>query len=148
MAARSDDELEVTRVFDAPRDLVFSCWTEPSRMALWHAPEGMEIEAEVTDVRVGGRYRVKMHAPDGQTYVVHGEYREIVANERLVMTHEWDEDGAPQTIVTVTFADAGSGKTRVTLSQRGFATKSSRDGHVEGWESTFDRLGRYLGGLR
>jgi uncharacterized protein YndB with AHSA1/START domain len=147
MAASRDDELEITRVFDAPRELVFSCWTEPSRMALWHGPEGMEIEADVTDVREGGRYRVKMHAQDGQTHVVHGVYREIVANERLVMTHEWEEEGAPETIVTVTFADEGA-KTRVTLRQSGFTTKSSRDGHVQGWESTFDRLERYLRGVR
>jgi uncharacterized protein YndB with AHSA1/START domain len=147
MAASRDDELEITRVFDAPRDLVFSCWTVPSRMALWHAPEGMEIEADVTDVREGGRYRVKMRSEDGKTYVVHGVYREIVANERLVMTHEWEEEGAPETIVTVTFADDGA-KTRVTLRQSGFATKSSRDGHTQGWESTFDRLEHYLRGER
>jgi uncharacterized protein YndB with AHSA1/START domain len=88
-----------------------------------------------------------MRAPDGTEYWLRGTYREIVPNQRLVFTHAWLDDlGNPkhETVVTVTFAEAEAGRTRLTLHQAFFLTGSSRDGHRDGWNETFDNLAEYL----
>jgi uncharacterized protein YndB with AHSA1/START domain len=145
MASSADTELELVlvREFAAPRELVFACWTEPARMALWHAPEGFDVTAEQVDVREGGHYRVRMVDADGVTYGLHGEYREVTPPARLVLTHQWDEPGSPETLLELDFEDLGA-RTRLHLRQSGFTRVSSRDGHGEGWASTLDRLGGYL----
>jgi uncharacterized protein YndB with AHSA1/START domain len=145
MASSADSELELVlvREFSAPRELVFACWTEPARMAFWHAPEGFELTIEHVDVRPGGHYRVRMVSADGVTYDLRGEYRVVMPPSRLVLTHQWEEPGSPETLLELDFEDLGS-RTRLRLRQSGFTRAASRDGHVEGWESTLVRLGRYL----
>lgn len=136
----------ITRVFDAPRSLLFRMWTEGEHLAQWSAPRGFTIPVGQGDVRPGGAWRCCMRSPDGVEYWLAGVYREVVAPERLVFTHAFDdEDGkpGPETLVTVTFADEG-GKTRLTLRQSGFRSIPSRDGHEAGWSECFDRLSDYL----
>lgn len=149
-ASSTDTELVMTRVFDAPRALVFSAWTETEHLERWqNAPMGFTVTIEKSDIRPGGSFRVCMHAPDGTDHWLQGVYREVVPPERLVFTHSWtDASGNPgkETLVTITFADRG-GKTELTLRQTGLASVASRDGHREGWNSTFNRLAGYLAGL-
>src|SRR5271170_2119819 len=137
------DELLITRVFDAPRQLVFDAWTKPEHLARWQgAPEGFTVTTHEVELRPGGAYRLCMRSPEGVDHWLQGVYREIVAPERLVFTHVWlDAQGKPgkETLVTITFVERG-GKTELTLHQTGFKSVESRDGHKEGWTSTLDRL--------
>ena len=159
MAARGNAEttesqgrvLMIERVFDAPRELVFRCWTEPAHLERWMGPRGFTIRLLACDLRPGGNLRVHMRAPDGRDHWQNGIFREIVPPERLVRTFCWtDEEGAPrspETVLTVTFADLG-GKTRLTLHQAIFESVNARNEHQEGWSSSFDVLTEYLAAVR
>lgn len=143
----AEPELVITRVFDAPRGLVFDAWTKPEHLERWQgAPRGFTVTAHKVEMRPGGAYRICMRSPEGVDHWLQGVYREIVRPERLVFTHAWlDAEGKPgkETLVTITFTERG-GKTELTLHQTGFKSVESRDGHKEGWTSTFDRLAEYL----
>ena len=137
----------MTRVFAAPRELVFDAFTRREHLERWQgAPLGMTVTVEKSDIRPGGAYRLCMHGPDGTDYWLEGVYIEVARPERLVYTHCWlDPEMKPkrETLVTITFAARG-GKTELTLRQVGLATVASREGHRGGWGSTFDRLTHYL----
>src|SRR4051794_27647710 len=108
----ADRALVLTRVFDAPRALVFQAWTQREHLMRWCAPRGFDITYSEGDLRPGGSWRSCMRSPDGVDHWVGGVYREIVPDQRLVFTHGWDgKDGKPghETTVTVTFADEGAG---------------------------------------
>ena len=117
----TDDQILVTREFDAPRHLVYRAWTTPDLVARWWtAKRGSAKQMEI-DLRVGGRWRYVMETHDGQEVAFHGVYREIVPDERLVTTEVYE--GAPlppeeleanATLNTVTFAEQG-GLTLVTM---------------------------------
>src|SRR6476660_5591302 len=87
----ADKTLEITRVFDAPRELVFSVWTDAKHMAQWCAPTGFSIPLSEGDAHSGGTWHTKMVAPDGTEYSCNGEYREVTPHEKLVFSHAWDE---------------------------------------------------------
>lgn len=134
--------LEIVRVFDAPRELVFQAWVDPERMRQWSAPHDYEIGQSEGEAKPGGRWRSSMVSKD-EVLWLGGVYREVVENERIVFTHAWeDEAGQPghETVVTVRFEDAGEGKTRMIFRQAFFASVDSRDGHEGGWGECFDRL--------
>jgi uncharacterized protein YndB with AHSA1/START domain len=139
-------ELVISRVFDAPRSLVFKAWTKPEHLARWWGPKGFTLVACEIDVRLGGAWFRRMRSPEGTEYVKRGIYREIVPPERLVFTYVNEEaDGSlgPETVVTVTFQDFGE-RTRLTLHHTGFDSIPSRDGHEGGWNSALERFGEYL----
>ena len=97
------------------------------------------------DVRAGGAWRSTMVSPEGKPHTVSGVYREISPPKRLVMTWGWEEDGkrGHETVVDLTFEPTPGG-TKMRLVQSVFETASSRDGHSEGWNSSFDDLERIL----
>jgi uncharacterized protein YndB with AHSA1/START domain len=139
-------ELVITRIFDAPRHLVFQAWTEPDRVARWWGPQGFVTTYCDMDIRPGGTFRVCMRSPEGIEYWKRGTYREVVAPERLVFTFAWENaEGKPghQTLVTVTLAECGD-KTELTLRQGVFDTVAARDDHGRGWTSTLQRFAEYL----
>jgi uncharacterized protein YndB with AHSA1/START domain len=139
-------ELVITRIFDAPRHLVFQAWTEPDRVARWWGPQGFVTIYCDMDIRPGGAFRVCMRSPEGAEHWKQGVYREVVEPERLVFTFAWeDAEGKPghQTLVTVTFAERGD-KTELTLRQGVFETVAARDDHQRGWTSTLQRFAEYL----
>lgn len=144
--ARADRTLVITRLFDAPRSLVFKAWTDPAHLARWWGPKGFALTSMEADVRPGGATRRALRAETGEMCIKRGAYREIVEPERLVFTYA-DEDAegrlGPETLVTVTFADEGQ-KTRLTLHQALFETRALRDGHGWGWGSALERLAEYL----
>ena len=138
------------RVFDAPVELVWRCWTEKEHLAQWSRPRGFTIPRSEGDLRVGGKWHATMHPTQGPDLGVGGEYREIVPLRRLVMTHAWDDEtGRPRhwTTVTVTFEALGK-RTKVTLVQTGFDSDESRDGHRGGWSESLDVLAEHLATLR
>jgi len=140
-----DRVLVITRLFDAPRALVFKVWTAPEHLARWWAPQGFELIETRIDVRAGGAWLRRMRSPEGSVHVKRGVYREVVAPERLVFTYADEEDGAlgPETLVTVSFAEEGT-QTRLTLRQELFTTVALRDGHGFGWGSALERFAAYL----
>jgi uncharacterized protein YndB with AHSA1/START domain len=143
----TERELILTRVFDAPRSLVFKAWTEPEHLMRWWGPRGFTTTIIRNEVRPGGAYRFHMRGPEGDDHWPQGVYREVVEPERLVMTGGWtDANGkptSPETLLTVTFEEH-DGKTKLTLHQAVFESVTARDAHRGGWTSSLERLGEYL----
>lgn len=140
-------DLTITRTFKAPRQLVYDAWTMPEHLAHWSGPEGFTTPHAEQDVRPGGKYRACLRSPGGEDHWVIGEYRELTPPSRIVMTHGWeDADGnpGPSTLITITFEDAGAGATLMTFHQGPFESAASRDGHHDGWSTSFDKLASWL----
>lgn len=145
----------ITRVFEAPRELVWKAWTECERLMRWWGPKGFTAPFCTIDLRVGGVYRNAMRSPEGKDYWSTGPYREIVPLKRIVCTDSFaDKEGniVPAThygmsadyplemLVTVTFEEI-EGKTKLTLRHAlGSVPASERDLCQQGWSESFDKL--------
>jgi uncharacterized protein YndB with AHSA1/START domain len=141
--------LEISRVFDAPRQVVFEMWTTREHLARWWGPKDFFAPSLSLDFRPGGTYRHTIRSADGAEYRMQGVYREIVAPERIVFTFAWEDDaGSPKawTVVTVTFEERDRG-TLLTFRQEPFETVEERDSHQSGWAECLDRLQNYAAGL-
>lgn len=141
-------DLVLTRMLDAPRQVVFRAWTDPVRLAQWWGPHGFTNPVCEMDARPGGAIRIHMRAPDGTTYPSRGVVREIVEPERLVFTMApEDGEGRPifEVLTRVTFAEAdGGARTRLTLEVSLLtATPGAArylDGMEQGWSQSLERL--------
>ncbi|MEV6898264.1 SRPBCC domain-containing protein [Amycolatopsis sp. NPDC051372] len=139
-------DLTITRVFDAPRELVFRAWTEPERLASWLGPEKFAASGVTIDLRPGGTWRARIHSDEYDVERwMQGAYREISPPGRLVFTFSWDQpdDVVGETVVTITFTEVGD-KTEMTFHQAPFPTEEERAGHQDGWSSTFEKLAHHL----
>ena len=120
-AASDADGIEIVRVFDAPRELLFKAWTEPERFAAWFGEHGSSIPLEniSMDARPGGRWSaVMLHGPDRVEIPFSGEFREVVEPERVVMT--LGDPGEPDVeVLSAEFTDIGDRRTEMTFTQRG-----------------------------
>ncbi|HXN71847.1 MAG TPA: SRPBCC domain-containing protein [Candidatus Acidoferrales bacterium] len=150
VAGDKEREVVITRVFDAPRELVFKAWTDPRIMKEWYGPKMFTNSVCELDVRVGGAWRIVMRGPDGAEYPGRGVYREIVKPERLVFTSDaTDKDGNVilAGLATVTFAEEG-GKTKLTLRVRATAmvdyAVAYLAGMEAGWSQSLDGLAEEL----
>ena len=131
----ADDQILITREFDAPKDLVFRAWTSPELVTRWWNAKRGEVTTCEIDLRVGGAWRSVMVTPDGTEVGFHGEYREIVPNERIVSTEIYeglpegvsDEEGG--TVNTATFTEA-DGRTTLTLLVQA-PSKETRDAIID-----------------
>ncbi|MBD2102334.1 SRPBCC domain-containing protein [Leptolyngbya sp. FACHB-261] len=153
--AQSEREIVITRVFNAPRELVFKAWTDPKHVAQWWGPKGFTTRVTEMDLRPGGKSRYVMIGPDGTEYPVKGVFREIVPLERIVTTDEFDEgsekvmnvDLPKGMVMTVLFEDVGS-MTKLTLRITHESAEERRKheemGVVAGWNSSFDSLDEFL----
>ena len=139
------ERLVVTRRFKAPVQRVFAAWTEPEKMKRWFAPGDMTVPAAEADVREGGRYRVQMSegGSDCEFHVTGGVYRELVPNQRLVFTWQW-EGSDQETLVTVEFRPLPDGETELTLIHEGFDNGETRDKHEQDWNGCLANLADYL----
>ncbi|MBI1188979.1 MAG: SRPBCC domain-containing protein [Alphaproteobacteria bacterium] len=140
----ADDELLITRIFDAPADLVFSMWSDAAHMRAWMGPENFACPVSEIDFRVGGAYRGMITSAEYGDSWFGGTYREIVPNKRLVFTFTWDAGPSAdvETLITITF-DERDGKTTQTFHQTPFISAARRDSHVGGWTSSFEKLAAY-----
>jgi uncharacterized protein YndB with AHSA1/START domain len=147
--AAQDREIVLSKVFDAPRDLVFRAWTEREHFTRWFGPKGFSIVMHEHDARVGGRVRFDMTGPDGTRYTNRMVFLEVTPPARLIFDHGSDKDDDVHKFrVTVTFDSQSDGKTVVTLRQL-HPTKAQRDagigfGAVELGYQTLDKLGVHL----
>jgi uncharacterized protein YndB with AHSA1/START domain len=152
-AVTSDREIVITRVFDAPRELIWKAWTDPKHVVKWWGPRGFTTTIHEIDIRPGGVMRYTMHGPDGTDYPNEKEFIEVVRPERIVYMHRGAKDGdaGAEFQSTWTFEAEGA-KTRVTM--RGvFATVAARDrvvqefGVLEGGRQTLERLEEQLAAM-
>ena len=150
-AKTSDRELIIERIFDASRETVFSVWTTCEHLARWFGPKDFTAPSCEIDFRVGGSYRIVMRSPEGEEHPVWGEYREIIAPERIVLTWNRGQDARADlwstTIVELTFAEYGN-KTHFVLRQGPFEETSYRDEHGIGWNQCLDRLREYVSQIK
>lgn len=144
-----DREIAITRLLDAPRELVWQVWTDPKHVAQWWGPQGFTNTIDEMEVRSNGVWRFVMHGPDGRDYPNKIVFLEVVKPERLVYKHGGEKGYEPVNFhVTVTFTDRG-GKTELNM-RMVFPSANARDyvvktyGAVEGLDQTVGRLEEYL----
>src|SRR3990172_1223363 len=154
MELKNKDELTITRIFDAPRELAWKAWTEPELFKSWWGPKNFTAPFIKIDLRVGGKYLFCMRGPDGKDYWSTGVYREIVPLERLVLTDSFAGekgnvvpashygmagDWPLELLVTAMFEEIG-GKTKMILRDEGVRAGMMRELTETGWSESFDRL--------
>jgi len=164
MTETKANDFVISRVFNAPRDLVWQCFTDPERMKEWWGPKGSTIVASKIDFRVGGTYHGAMRAGDGPVMRAKFVYRDIAAPERLVWVHSFSDEAGGVTrhpmsptwplemLTTVTFAEEAGGKTKVNLrwsplhatAEEQATFNAAHDSMQGGWGGTFERLDAYL----
>ncbi len=158
MANSTVNEVErmvITRVFDAPRELVWKAWTEPKYVMQWWGPKGFSAPVCKMDFREGGKFLCCMRTPDGQEFWNAGEYHEIVLHEKIVSTMYFsDSNGnkvAPEeygieheaiegAYDTTLFEDLGNGRTKLTFIGNESMEDASKSGQVEGWNQILDKV--------
>jgi uncharacterized protein YndB with AHSA1/START domain len=139
--------IDITRVFDAPRERVWREWTEPERFADWFGGPESEVPLAMVsmDVKPGGSWRLTMFAgPARREIRWRGEYQEVVEPERLVFTVSDQQEDDAYELVTVVLADLGDGRTEMTFRQRGRMSAEQYERAGEGWSSFFDRVAERL----
>jgi uncharacterized protein YndB with AHSA1/START domain len=161
VGADAERDFVITRVFDAPRETVFSAWTDPKHLAQWWGPRIFRTHIYEMDVQPGGAYLIAMRGSDGVEYPIKGVYRQIVRPEQLVMTMDVSEhpaawhdmvkpnrrknetNPAGEMLLTVMLDEIGA-RTKLTVRVRMISTEI-RDamlkmGMTEGWSESLDRL--------
>lgn len=161
-AANEPKRMVITRVFDAPRELVWKAWTDPKYVMQWWGPKGFSSPFCKMDFRVGGKFHCCMRSPDGQEFWSAGEYHEIVPHEKIVYSMYFaDADGnkveaaeygieheaIDDACDVVTFEDLGDGRTRLTLIGNESMESAKESGQVEGWNEILDKFAGVLAGV-
>ena len=147
----TDEQILITRELAAPRQLVYRAWTEPELVKRWWSGHRGEVTLAEIDLRVGGTWRYVMVAHGGFEVAFHGEYREIVPEERIVSTEVYEGMPDAEALNTVTFADR-DGRTRLEILVQ-HASREHRDAHVgsgmeAGMQEAMDRLEEVAAALR
>ena len=154
-SVNTEGELEITRVFDAPRSLVWRCWTEAELLKQWFGPEGFTIPHCTIDLRVGGKFLLCMRSPEGWEMWLTGTYGEIGPVERLVKTEspadaegnvvDMTHYGMPlETLVTLKLEEEGKSRTWMTLWHAGLPEGDHRIHAGEGYRQAFEKLAAVL----
>jgi len=143
----SDRETVITRIFDAPRELVFEAMTRPEHVKRWWGIRSTTLVVCDIDLRPGGRWRYVLRDESGQEFGFSGEYREIDPPARIVSTEEFEPMPGTEYVVTMTLEEV-DGKTKMT-SHLLYQSAQHRDGHLasgmeSGMRETFDRLAELL----
>jgi uncharacterized protein YndB with AHSA1/START domain len=154
--------LVVTRVFDAPRELIWEAWTDPKYVAQWWGPKGFTAPVCKMDFRVGGEFLFCMRAPDGQELWTGGEYFEIVVHEKIVYSMyfadaegnkvEAAQYGIKHEVMdeahdVILFEDFGDGQTKLTLIGNETMESAKDSGQLEGWNQILDKIEAVVAGL-
>ncbi len=139
--------LNMTRFIRVPREKVFDAFTTEAGLSAWMGPRGMQVRAAQADARLGGAWRVEMVARDGTVFAVGGQFKLLQRPVRLAYTWQWEGDRSPmpnlETLVEVEL-DEQDGGTAMRMAHSGFPAAAAREGHNQGWTSTFNRLNDFL----
>lgn len=146
----SDREIVGTRVFDAPRALVWAAHTDPVHVRKWMlGPDAWTMPVCEIDLRPGGAWRFGWRKPDGTEMGMHGEFREVTPPERLVQTESWTWSGDwPETLNTTVFTES-DGRTTLTCTVL-YPSREARDAvlgtddMMSGWSTSYERLDEHL----
>ncbi|MGH2961112.1 MAG: SRPBCC family protein [Solirubrobacterales bacterium] len=125
----TDEQILITREFDAPKHLVYKAWTTPELVKRWWSAKRGEMTVAEIDLRVGGAWRYAMVTDDGLEVAFHGEYREVVPNERIVSTEVYEGMPEGEALNTLTLTEAGERTTLEIVVQH--TSKEHRDAHIE-----------------
>jgi uncharacterized protein YndB with AHSA1/START domain len=142
-------QITITRVIDAPRELVFAAWTQPEHLIHWWGPRGFTNTFIETDIRTGGSWRYVMHGPDGTDYPNLMSFTDVTPPVRVVYTHGSGEDTDPHAFEGRVDFEDDAGKTRITMTST-FPSAAARDfvvqnvHAIEGGNQTLDKLVAYL----
>ncbi len=141
MSAQLDTKpsLVIRRHIKAAPAAVLAAWTDPEKIMRWFGPNGADVTHAETQVRIGGRFHVCFHTPDGEEHNVSGEYRDVVPDRKLVFTWEWRTLPERVSLVTVSVTPDGAG-TLLTLKHEQFFDEPARDRHQSGWAGALDKL--------
>ncbi len=134
--------LDMRRVLDAPRAVVFRALSETQELAKWWGPDGFTIPSVESDLRPGGSYRIAMQPPEGDLFYLVGEFLEVDPPQRLSYAFRW-EDPDPEdreTLVTLSLRDIDGTSTELAFNQGDFATERRRALHEEGWTQSLNKL--------
>lgn len=147
----TDTQIQITREFDAPRHLVFKAWTTPELIKRWWSGDRGEVTSVDVDLRVGGMWRYVMTATGGFEVAFHGEYREIVPDERLVSTEVYEGMPEGEALDTLTLTE-DDGRTTLTVLVE-HSSQEHRDAHIEsgmegGMQEALDHLEQVAASLR
>ena len=142
----SEREIVLTRVFDAPRHMIYDAWTKPELLKRWFGPRGWSLVVCEVDLKVGGKWRFGLRSPDGKEMGMRGVYRELVPPERDVHTESFD-DFPGESLVTGVLLEV-DGKTTMTATIL-YPSQEVRDavlksGIEHGAAETYDRLAEML----
>ena len=162
-AVNETERMVVTRIFDAPRELVWKAWTDPKYVMQWWGPKGFTAPVCRIDFRVGGKFLCCMRSPDGQEGWTAGEYYEIIPQEKIVYSmyfadsegnqvdpsqfgieHEAIEDARDMVI----FEDFGNGQTKLTLIGNETMQSAKDSGQLEGWNQILDKVAAVIADLK
>ena len=138
--------LEMNRYIRAPREKVFDAFTNQEALASWHCPRGMNVVDVSADAWVGGKYRIVMGGRDGSRHIAGGEYQKIDRANFLAYTWAWESGSMPpelKTLIEITLAERDGG-TDLHMRHTGFPNAQTRDSHMGGWQSVFNRLNDLL----
>jgi len=152
-ASSNQNEILFSRVFDAPRELVWEAWTDPKHISRWWGPPGYSVPSCDIDFRIGGKIHLDMQGPDGKVYPADGVYRVIIKSEKIVIvgtaedTHPCGGGLPPRAVLTITFAEQ-NGKTLFSMLTEFESVErlqaANDNGYSDSWEMCFDRFGEYL----
>jgi uncharacterized protein YndB with AHSA1/START domain len=146
-AKNKSNEINITRVYDAPVEAVWDAWTDPEQVAQWWGPRGFTLTTHSKDLRTGGHWNYTMHGPDGTDYPNTTQYLEVMPHKKLVYDHGGHEDRPPMFRVTVLFSETG-GKTKMEMSMALPTPEAAEETRKfikkAGGDSTWDRLAEYL----
>lgn len=138
-----ENELEISYFIESPPEEVFSAWTDAEKLVKWMGPGSVFCEEVEIDLKVGGQYRINMNTNEG-VRIAKGEYKEIVPNEKLVFTWEWEGGTFQNSLVSIVFAHQANG-TLITLHHTLLPDKENTEHHTQGWEGCIIKLESYLG---
>ncbi len=145
--AMTEHQFTITRVFEAPRDLVWTCWTDPEHFAAWWGPEHFHtpVESVVLELRPGGAAHSTMVDSEGNEYPSRGTFEEVTPKDRLVFVEtDIDHPMMERQRTVVSFRDLGDGRSELTIDVTMVCADELIPMATRGWNSSFDKLGRVL----
>jgi len=140
-----DNELELSYFIESTSEEVFSAWTDAEKMVKWMGPGSVVCEKVEIDLKVGGQYSINMNTDDG-VRIAKGEYKEIVPNEKLVFTWEWEGGTFQNSLVSIIFTNQDNG-TLISLHHTLLPNKENAEHHTQGWEGCIIKLESYLSSI-